>query len=101
MISLNMLTTYEAMHLIAKRACEKRLELNFSQKTLADRSGVSLGTLKKFEKTGKISFESLLKLAFILDSLEDFGKLFPQKALESYISFDQILKKKIRRRGRR
>lgn len=100
MLSLDLLTPYEAMLLIAKRASEKRLELNFSQKTLADRSGVSLGTVKKFERTGKISVESLLKLAFVLDSLEDFGKLFPPKPLESYFSLDQLLKKKNRRRGR-
>jgi hypothetical protein len=33
---------------------------------------VSLGSLKRFESTGQVSLESLLKLAEILDRLEDF-----------------------------
>ncbi len=101
MVSINLLTPYEVLALIAKRASEKRLELNLSQKTLSERSGVSLGVLKKFERTGKISLEPLLKLALVLDSLEAFAEVFPQKSLESYTSLSQVLKKKTRRRGRR
>ncbi len=51
-----------ALHL-ARQAQKKRLSLNFSQRTLAERSGVSYGVLKKFEQTGCISLESLLKNA--------------------------------------
>lgn len=100
MISLSLLTPYDTLVQIAKRASEKRLELNFSQKTLSERSGVSLGVLKKFERTGKISLESLLKLALVLDSLEGFAEVFPPKPLKSYVSLEQALKKKNRRRGR-
>ncbi len=101
MVAISFLTPYEVMVQIAQRASEKRLELDFSQKTLSERSGVSLGVLKKFERTGKISLESLLKLALVLDSLKGFAEVFPPKPLESYISLVQILKKKNRRRGRR
>lgn len=47
-----------------------------SQQELAKRSGVSLGSIKRFEQTGKISFESLLKLAHLLGKLSDFESLF-------------------------
>lgn len=53
-----------------------RKELKFSQAELATRSGVSLGSIKRFEQTGSISFESLLKLAHLLNRLEDFNELF-------------------------
>lgn len=100
MISLNMLTPYETMIEVAKRARGKRLELNLTQESLSNRSGVSVGTIKKFERSGKISFESILKLALILNVLDDFNQLFhPQKQTEE--SLDQVLKKKTRKRGRK
>ena len=61
-----------------------------SQRTLAERSGVSYGTLKKFERTGQISLTSLLKIALILDSLEDFQHLFHTPLLPQ--SLDTLLR---------
>lgn len=57
-----------------------RKQLKLSQAQLADRSGVSLGSIKRFEQTGQVSFESLLKLAHVLDRLSDFEKLFSPKS---------------------
>ncbi len=51
---------------------ERRRTLRYTQKELSLRSGVSLGSLKRFEHSGDISLESLLKLAFILECLGDF-----------------------------
>ncbi|MEM8523194.1 MAG: helix-turn-helix transcriptional regulator [Bacteroidota bacterium] len=56
------------------RALRKQMQL--SQADLAERSGVSLGSLKRFEQTGKISFEHLLKLAHVLGRLPEFEQLF-------------------------
>ena len=53
-----------------------RKQLKLSQAQLADRSGVSLGSIKRFEQTGKVSFEALLKLAHVLGRLSDFEALF-------------------------
>ena len=62
---------------IAAKAQAKRLALNMSQKDLAARSGVSLGSVKRFETTGEISLASLLAIALILNDLEAFsGFLF-------------------------
>ncbi len=85
---------------IAKLARAKRLALNFSQTSLAERSGVSLGVLKKFERTGKISLVSLLKLAVILDAFEEFKALFKKAEPESFVSIDALMKDKTRQRGR-
>lgn len=94
-------TPPEIAHHLAKKAQAKRLSLNLSQKTLANQSGVSLGTLKKFEKTGKISLESLLKIAETLESLEEFSLLFSLTPPESLSSLEDLLKDKARKRGRR
>ena len=56
-----------------------RRQLKLSQAQLAERSGVSLGSIKRFEQTGKISFEALLKLAHLLGRLSDFENLFSPK----------------------
>ncbi len=42
---------------------------------MAERSGVSLGSLKRFENTGKISLEFLLKLMHLLGRLHEFDQL--------------------------
>jgi len=42
---------------------------------MAERSGVSLGSLKRFENTGKISLGSLLKLMHLLGRLNEFDNL--------------------------
>jgi transcriptional regulator with XRE-family HTH domain len=85
---------------ISIRSREKRLSMNLSQKTLSEKSGVSYGTLKKFESTGKISIESLLKIAIVLDSLDDFDYLFAKDNLPD--SIDELFKNKnSRKRGRK
>lgn len=100
MITFDFLTPSEASHLV-RRVKEKRLELNLSQQTLSAWSDVSLGVIKKFERTGKISLGSLLKLALVLGCLGDFTELFKAKPLEAARTLDELLKQKTRKRGRR
>lgn len=88
-----------AVHM-AKAAQDKRLSLNLSQQSLSQRSGVSLGVLKKFERTGKISLESLLKLALILGCLNDFKELMKPLPPEQFPTLDDIINQKSRKRGR-
>jgi transcriptional regulator with XRE-family HTH domain len=49
-----------------------RKQAGYTQLELAKRSGVSLGSIKRFELSGQISLESLLKLAQILNRINDF-----------------------------
>jgi transcriptional regulator with XRE-family HTH domain len=60
---------------LAARLKKIRRQVKLSQADLAERSGVSLGSLKRFENSGKISLESLLKLAHLLGKLKDFENL--------------------------
>lgn len=64
---------------LAEKHKQLRKKAGFSQSELADRSGVSLGSIKRFEQTGLISLESLLKLAAILNRLNDFDTVFQPK----------------------
>ena len=66
----------EVFFKIAGSARKKRLSLNLSQQSLSKSSGVSYAVIKKFESTGKISLESLLKIAMVLGSLNEFTDLF-------------------------
>ncbi len=65
-------TPTELLKEVANKLRAIRKQQKMSQTNLAERSGVSLGSLKRFESTGKISFESLLKLSNILGRLKDF-----------------------------
>jgi transcriptional regulator with XRE-family HTH domain len=96
-----LMSPFDMLKHISKAAKEKRLSQNLSQQSLSDRSGVSLGVLKKFEITGKISIESLLKIAMALGCLGDFLVLFKKAPPESFASIDQLLKQKTRKRGRK
>ncbi|KAA3624184.1 MAG: XRE family transcriptional regulator [Bacteroidetes bacterium] len=60
----------------AEKHRKLRKQKKLTQADLAKKTGVSLGSIKRFETTGKISFESLLKLAQVLGRLNDFEKIF-------------------------
>ena len=57
-----------------ERAMRKRAKL--TQKTLSEKSGVSLGSIKRFEQSGEISLRSLLKIAAVLECEDAFLQLF-------------------------
>lgn len=101
MVSVNMMTPSEMQKEIANRARDFRLELNLSQQTLSEKSGVSYGSLKKFEQTGQISLESLLKLAVVLGCMDDFNTLFLLRSAEKALSLDEMIDTVKRRRGRK
>lgn len=69
-------TPFEVSRALAERHKLLRKKLRLSQKEMAARSGVSLGSLKRFENTGKISLEALLKLAHLSGRLKDFDTIF-------------------------
>ena len=99
MISIK--SPFEVANEIAKKAQEKRLKLNLSQQTLSEKSGVSYGTLKKFEQKGQISLESLLKIALVLGEMDQFEHLFAKTNHKLPASLDELLDDKSRKRGRK
>ena len=73
---------------VSDRFRNARKSIKMSQGVLAERSGVSLGSIKRFERTGEISLSSLLKLAMVLGYENDFNNLFTRKNYQSI--FDVI-----------
>lgn len=59
------------MRLIRKRR-------SISQEKLAQISGVSFGSVKRFETTGQISLLSLTRIAMALDMADDLRQLFTE-----------------------
>lgn len=76
--------------------------MNLTQEGLAARAGVSWSSLKRFEYTGLIALDSLLKLALVLECLGDFDQVCADdgRSLASK-TLDEILSKpQSRRKGR-
>lgn len=87
---------------VRDRFRRRRLGMNLTQAGLSKRSGVALGSLKRFEATGLIAFDSLLMLALVLDCLGDFYKVAAddERSLSAR-SLDQILAgSRSRKKGR-
>jgi transcriptional regulator with XRE-family HTH domain len=82
---------------------ERRLQMNLTQEGLAERSGVPLPTLRKFEQKGLISLDSFLKLLLVVGGLEEMVDAIKPKE-NSFKSIDDVLKsdeKPIKKRGTR
>jgi transcriptional regulator with XRE-family HTH domain len=77
------LTPDAAKEKLVSRFISRRKELHYSQTKLATLSGVSYGSLRRFETSGEISLSSLMKMANVLGYLEDFEKLFERPAIRS------------------
>ncbi|MCL2391042.1 MAG: helix-turn-helix transcriptional regulator [Oscillospiraceae bacterium] len=62
--------------IIAMNARAYRKTRKLSLKRLSEMSGVSYGSMKRFELSGEISLKSLLKIAIVLDCADAFETLF-------------------------
>lgn len=87
----------ELVRQIGANARALRLAQNLSRKTLAERSGVSESTIKRFETTGQITLDALVLLASALGAAQQLSGLF---TYEQPVSLDE-LKQSGRVRGRK
>jgi transcriptional regulator with XRE-family HTH domain len=93
MLSLELHTASEVQSGIAARFKAHRLKQNLTQNELAARSGVPLGTLKRFEQAGQIALETLLRLAQTLQLLGEFEQIAAGQPQEvGAMSLDDLLK---------
>ena len=89
MIGFKWETAEEMDEALALRLKNIRKRRGLSQQQLSERSGVSYGSLKRFESTGQISLLSLTKLAIALNCAEDIRKLFTDVA---YNSIEKVIR---------
>ena len=63
---------------LAQRVRKIRKRRSITQEKLASISGVSYGSIKRFETTGQISLLSLTKIAIALDLADELRNIFTQ-----------------------
>ncbi len=68
---------------IAHNLVRIRKEKKITQKELSKMSGVSFASLKRFEQTGEISLNSLVKLSLALGVESELDSLFSEVMYES------------------
>ena len=83
MINFDFETPKEISSKIAENMRALRKDRKLSMEKLAEASGVSYGSIKRFESTGEIALVSLLKIAVVLDCTEDFLELFAKRPPQS------------------
>lgn len=71
-------TAEELDQKLAQRIRNIRRRRSISQEKLAEMSGVSYGSIKRFETSGQISLISLTKIAIALDLADELRILFTQ-----------------------
>ena len=89
MINLYQKTWTEINNDIAQKIVRLRKRKKITQKQLAARSGVSLGSLKRFEQSGEISLQFLKIIAIALDMENELEGLFdnvPFASIEEVIN---------------
>lgn len=74
--------------LIAQRIRAIRKRRKISQKRLSEKSGVSLGSVKRFEQSGEISLISLTKIAIALEIESELENLFKEVP---FLSIEEII----------
>lgn len=99
---ISLISPSKAQLKIAENLRARRLSMELTQEGLAERSGVPLPTLRKFEQKGSISLESLLKLLIVVGGTEEIIEVLkPSKP--KFTSIDDVLKETTsitRKRGR-
>ena len=74
---------------LAKRVVNITTRRSISQEKLSSMSGVSYGSIKRFETTGQISLISLTKIAMSLDIADELRNIFthvPYKDIQEVIN---------------
>ena len=84
----NKKTPKEINMLIAERIRKIRRRRKISQKRLSEKSGVSLGSVKRFENSGEISLISFTKIAVALELDGELERLFEDAP---YLSIEEII----------
>ena len=81
-------TPTEINKIIADRIRSIRRRRKISQKKLSEKSGVSLGSLKRFEQSGEISLLSLTKIAVALELGSEMESLFEETP---FLSIEEVI----------
>lgn len=87
-MDFNFFSPTELCRDVARRARELRLSLGLRQEDLAAKAGVTLSTLKRFERSGEVGFEVVVRISVALSDEAALGQLFLPRMTES---LDELL----------
>ncbi len=82
-------TPEEITMIVSNHTKKLRKRLKISRRKLSEMSGVSYGSIKRFEETGNISLLSLTKIAMALDVSGDIKNIFaevPYKSIQEVMN---------------
>ena len=84
-------TAEEINRQLAERISRVRKRRKISQEQMSEISGVSYGSIKRFETTGQISLLSLTRIAVALDCADEIRHLF---ASVPYGSIEEVIRER-------
>lgn len=90
----------QLMTMMAKNCKARRLERGYSRRTLSDRTGVPAPTIERFEKTGKISFESFCAIAVEFDYFQEMSEILSKPKYSTGSELETINRNRKRQKGR-
>lgn len=79
---LPVVTVQSIQTTLRKRFFIRRKELKISRQSLTKRTGVSYGSIRRFESLGEISLVSFLKLSQAIGELESFHNLLQERKVK-------------------
>ena len=92
----SLLTPEEVSINLGLRLKKHRLNKKWKRSTMADRSGVTEASLKRFEQSGQVSMKNFLKLMFALGLLDEADQLLCQQTIQS---LNELEEQPVPRRG--
>ena len=87
--------------MLAERCRQLRLGDNETQESLARRAGISPATLKRFERTGRISTAGLARIVFALGRDQDFAQVLAPPPAALATTLDELERRQGARQRRR
>ena len=101
MLPFALQTPGEMARSLAARVRALRLQRGWTQQEMAERSGLTLATYRRFERTGRIALERLLRIAVILDAQAGFEQVFALPPARSLAELAAQTQHPTPKRGRR
>lgn len=85
---------------MARNCKVRRLERGYSRRTLAERTGVPAPTIERFERTGRISFESFCAIVVEFDYFQEMSEILSRPKYSTGTELETINRNKNRVKGR-
>jgi transcriptional regulator with XRE-family HTH domain len=101
MLPLELQTPRELAVTLAGRVKALRLYREWTQRETAERSGITLATYRRFERTGDISLHRLMRIVVVLGAYHGFDQLFSVPPARSIKELERLSASRSRKRGKR